>query len=164
MTPSVSVSYLGSELNDFLFASISESRNGMLLSVLSALARLDLDPWQEAAKLARLPEKTATQRLTSLIAKLPDGPSAPSNAGTVAARLVALLPHKAPPNIPSREILVGVGAMTKSRTIMYVLFMILALGIQWIAGGHQPPTGVNNAHAPATSATLAKDPPPNSGQ
>jgi hypothetical protein len=33
----------------------------MPLSVLSALARLDVDPWQEAAKLARLLEETATQ-------------------------------------------------------------------------------------------------------
>jgi hypothetical protein len=55
MAPSASVSHLGSEFDNFLFASIGESRNGMLLSVLSALARLDLDPWQEAAELARLP-------------------------------------------------------------------------------------------------------------
>ena len=164
MTPSVSGSYLGSEFNDFLFASIGESRNGMLLSVLSALARLDLDPWQEAAKLARLPEKTETQRLTSLIAELPDGPSTPSDAGTIAARLVALLPHKVLPNIPSRETLLGVGAMTKSRTIMYVIFMILVLGIQWIAASRPPPARVNNAHAPVASTALAKEPPLNSHQ
>ena len=34
----------------------------MLLSVLSALARLDIDPWQEAAQLAGLPGETATRR------------------------------------------------------------------------------------------------------
>ena len=33
----------------------------MLLSVLSALARLDIDPWQEAVQLAALPEETATR-------------------------------------------------------------------------------------------------------
>jgi hypothetical protein len=31
----------------------------LLLSVLSALARLDVDPWKEAANLAQLPEETA---------------------------------------------------------------------------------------------------------
>ena len=164
MTPSASVSRLGSEFDNFLFAPIGEDGNGMLLSVLSALARLDLDPWQEAAELARLPGKAATQRLTSWIAELPDGPSASSDAGTIAARLVALLPHKALANIPSRETLFGVGAITKSRTIMYVIFMILALGAQWIAASHQPPAQANNAHAPATSTTLTKEPPPNSRQ
>ena len=53
---------LGTEFDDFLFAPIVEDRNDMPLSVLSALARLDIDPWQEADKLARLPGETATQR------------------------------------------------------------------------------------------------------
>lgn len=93
MTHSAFASFLGSEFNDFLFAPIGEERNGMLLSVLSALARLDVDPWQEAAELARLPGEAATERLASMIAALPDGPSAPSDPRTIAARLVALLPR-----------------------------------------------------------------------
>ena len=162
MIPSASVSDLGSEFDNFLFASIGESKNGMLLSVLSVLARLDLDPWQEAAKLARLPEKAASQRLTVLIAELPDASSAPLDAETIAARLVALLPHKALPNFPSREALLGGGAAPNSRTVMYVIFMILALGVQWIAASHQPPARTNNAHALATSTASAKVPPSNS--
>ncbi|HZL59045.1 MAG TPA: hypothetical protein VFC38_05045 [Stellaceae bacterium] len=81
MTRAVSVSLLGSEFDDFLYAPVGEDGNGMRLSVLSALARLDVDPWQEAAKLARLPGKTAIERLASLIAALPDGPSAQRDAG-----------------------------------------------------------------------------------
>ena len=72
MSRSASVSVLGTGFDDFLFAPIVEDRNDMPLSVLSALARLDIDPWQEADKLARLPGETATQRLASLIAALPD--------------------------------------------------------------------------------------------
>jgi hypothetical protein len=53
--------------SEFLFAPIGEDRDGMLVSVLSGLARSDVDPWQEAARLAELPEETATQRLASLI-------------------------------------------------------------------------------------------------
>ena len=75
----------------------------MLLSVLSALARLDIDPWQEAAKLARLPGETATQRLAALIAELPDEPSADPDPVTIAARLIALLPRPTDRNIPSRK-------------------------------------------------------------
>ena len=55
----------------FLFAEIGEERNGMLLSVVSALARLDLDPWREAASLSRLQIPAATERLSSLLAPLP---------------------------------------------------------------------------------------------
>ena len=66
----------GSEFNNFLFASIGEDRNGMLVSVLSGLARSDVDPWQEAAKLAQLPGETATRELAALIGALPDRASA----------------------------------------------------------------------------------------
>ena len=115
MTRSASVSVLGSEFDDFLFAPIREDRNDMPLSVLSALARLDIDPWQEAGKLARLPGETATQRLASLIAALPDGPSAHLDPGTIAARLIALLPSRASSKIPSRGTLLDAGEVTKFR-------------------------------------------------
>jgi hypothetical protein len=67
MVRAASIFGLGREFDDFLFAPIGEEPNGMSLSVVSALARSNVDPWQEAAKLARLPAKTATQRLASLI-------------------------------------------------------------------------------------------------
>lgn len=99
MTPATSLS-LPSEFDAFLFASIVEDGNGMLLSVLSALARLDVDPWQEAANLARLPAEAATKRLASLIAILPSEPSA--DAGKIATRLIALLPGPASSKIAFR--------------------------------------------------------------
>src|SRR5271165_6143089 len=107
MTYSASVSRLESEFDDFLFAPIGEDRNGILLSVLSALARMDVDPWQEAAKLAGLPGAIATQRLASLIAALPDGASAHRDAGTIAARLVALLPRPLRSKTPAGETSTG---------------------------------------------------------
>ena len=65
----------------------------MLLSVLSALARLDLDPWFEAASLSRLPTPAATQRLASLLSTLPTQFKTPAPA--TIARLVGLLPQAA---------------------------------------------------------------------
>jgi hypothetical protein len=88
-----SFSTLGSQFDDFLFSSIGEDRNAMPLSVLSALARLDIDPWQEAAELARLPPETAKQRLASSIAALPNAWPAHLELKIIAARLVALLPR-----------------------------------------------------------------------
>src|SRR5471030_962988 len=83
-----------SAFDAFLFAPIGDDRkDGMMLSVLSALARQGVDPWQEAARLAVLPGKTATQRLASMIAALPETPSAHPDPGMIAARLIALLPR-----------------------------------------------------------------------
>src|SRR5271170_4680407 len=85
-------SLLQSEFNDFLYAPIGEESNDSVLTVLSALARLGIDPWQESARLARLSKETATQRLASIIAGLPDGRWAPADAGAIAARLIEFLP------------------------------------------------------------------------
>src|ERR1700722_275587 len=93
MTRCTSIALLGSEFDSFLFAPIGADRNGMLVSVLSALARLDVDPWQAADDLARLPQAEAIQRLALLIAPLPDSPSTHRDLGTTADRLIALLPR-----------------------------------------------------------------------
>ena len=166
MTHSSSVSYLGSEFDDFLFAAIGEDKNGMLLSVLSALARLDIDPWQEAAQLAGLPGGTATQRLASLIEALPERPSAHPDPATIAARLIALLPPPVSSNIPSRKALLSAGEVIHPRAIiyMYVIFIVFALGAQWIAASHQPPAQVDNVHTPAYSTISPQVQPPNAGQ
>jgi hypothetical protein len=42
----VTAATLGLEFDDFLFVPIGDDRNAVLLSVLSVLARLNLDPWQ----------------------------------------------------------------------------------------------------------------------
>jgi hypothetical protein len=76
MTHSTIPALLGPEFDAFLFASVDPEGEGASLSVLSALARLDVDPWREAAELARMPREVANQRLTSLIAALPDAPAA----------------------------------------------------------------------------------------
>jgi hypothetical protein len=156
MSNSASVSVLGTEFDDFLFAPIVEDRNDMPLSVLSALARLDIDPWQEADKLARLPGETATQRLASLIAALPDHPSAHLDPGTIAARLITLLPPRTRSNIPSRETLLGGGAVTNFRTVIFMIFIyviiaIFMMGAQWIAASREPPAQVDGARAPAST-------------
>jgi hypothetical protein len=98
-------SSLRSEFNEFLYAPIGEERNDTLLTVLSALARLGLDPWQESARLAQLSRQMATQSLTATIAALPNGRWAPSESPAIAARLVALLPAKGfvPPQAPKPQ-------------------------------------------------------------
>jgi hypothetical protein len=129
MTRPVWATSFGSEFDDFLFAPIGEESNGMMLSVISALARLDLDPWHETVKLAELPGETATTRLASLIAALPGVPSAHQNPEAIAARLVALLPRGHNSKVESRKVQIGADAVTKLRVgiFMYAVFILVVL-------------------------------------
>jgi hypothetical protein len=138
----------------------------MSLSVLSALARLDVDAWQEADDLAQLPGETAIQRLASLIAALPDGPAAHRNAGAIAARLIALLPRRDSSKIAPRETFIGINAVSDPRGFVYAIaiFVALVLGAQYVIAHHQPPTQVDDAPGPASSTFFPQTPPPNSGQ
>jgi len=165
MTNSVWVNRLGSEFDDFLFAPIRDEGNGMLLSVISAFARLDLDPWQEAIKLARLPEKAATERLMSLIAALPDGLSAHQAPETIAERLIALLPRRISSDIASSKTLFGAGEATKFRggIYMYVVFFVFMLVAQWIAASQHLPAH-DDARTPASITLSPQTPPTNYGQ
>jgi len=87
------------EFDEFLHAPIGEFNDEMPFSVLSALARQDLDPWEEAARLTQLPRESAIARLTSMISSSTVGPGSP--APETAARLVALLPRSNTFGIPS---------------------------------------------------------------
>jgi hypothetical protein len=80
------------ELDNFLFAALGEEQSGMMLTVVSALGRLGLDPWKEADRLADMPRTGAVQRLAPMIAAIPEGPWKREGVEAIAARLIALLP------------------------------------------------------------------------
>lgn len=61
MQAHMSMQTLQPELDDFLFAAVAEERNGMMPTVVSALGRLGLDPWQEAERFSAIPKGTAVQ-------------------------------------------------------------------------------------------------------
>jgi len=164
MTATASVSRLGSEFDDFLYAPIGEDPNGMLLSVLSALARLDVDPWQEAAKLAQLPRKRAAQRLAGLIATLPETASAEPDPVTIAARLIALLPRQTryglPGSAPARS-----AVMKKSWVVaLYAAILAAAMSTQWLFAGLQPQTPRAEAKAPSATDATPRIVPPSADQ
>lgn len=89
-----------SRYNAFLFASVGEEGNGVSLTVLSALTRLGLDPWQEAARLSDLPREAAARALAATIATLPEGDWKASDSGVIATRLVGWLPGRSAPAVP----------------------------------------------------------------
>src|SRR5471032_3329347 len=169
MMHSASIPKPGPEFDAFLFAPVGDDGNGMLLSVPSALARLDVDPWQEAANLARLPRSTATERLTSLIAALPGRPASQPDPEAIAARLIALLPSRTGSNVPTRSAISSGGNVTNRQAVVRVvvfnlIFVAFMLGSQWLASNRTSPAQV--AAAPdATSGTgPARSLTPNPGQ
>lgn len=98
LRPEYSMHY--SEFNEFLFASVGEENGGQELTVLSAFARLGLDPWGEAARLSELSNDVAIGALAATIAKLPRGDWKKSDTQSIAARLVNFLPRRR--SLPAR--------------------------------------------------------------
>jgi hypothetical protein len=84
-------SLLHSDLNDFLFAAVGDEPNGMPLNVISALTRLGMDPWEEAARLAALPKALAAESGAD-DRPIADRSTIDFGYLTVSHRLVELLP------------------------------------------------------------------------
>jgi hypothetical protein len=96
MALSAKFSLLHSELNDFLFAEMGEEESGAPLSVLSALTRLGVDPWEEGARLSDMPKEVAARGLVSMIEMFPREKRGASDVQALAERLAALLPRRTP--------------------------------------------------------------------
>lgn len=82
-----------SNLQGFLSATVWDEKNGSSLSLLSALARLGLDPWREAAQLADMPRTAAATALSSILAQLPGNDLKSSDQALLSQRLVQFLPE-----------------------------------------------------------------------
>ena len=80
------------DLDRFLFATVGDEIDGVPLSVISALTRLGLDPWQEAGRLSSLRNREAVEQLARLIAELPGLFRPLDEAREIADRLIQLLP------------------------------------------------------------------------
>jgi hypothetical protein len=129
MTLSARFSLLHSDLNDFLYASVGDEQNGMPLSVISAMTRLGVDPWDEAARLAALPKALAAEALATMIARLSIGQSAPrSDDVTVARRLAGLLPMHEHAASPAREP-ANAGVSKSVHAIMLLVCLAVAVAI-----------------------------------
>ena len=90
---SAALNPLGVDFDRFLYAQVGDDPLGGQLTVVSVLARQGLDPWEEAASLARLPVEAAVRALSALLAKLPASSEKPLDPVVVATFLVSLLPR-----------------------------------------------------------------------
>jgi hypothetical protein len=136
------------EMDSFLFADVGKEVDGIPLSVLSALARLGVDPRDEAARLSRLTSKAAASQLARLFARLPDRPWTPPELRRIAKRLVELLP--APPKGGEvRQVTSAAGRKLSSPPSRHLIYLALALSGALVFGlaahGHVTPGGNETA-------------------
>ena len=148
------------EMDPFLFASVGEEIEGIPLSVLSALARLGLDPRNEAARLSRLTSKAATSQLARMFAQLPDRPWTSPEIRRIASRLVELLP--AAPKIRENGQVTD-ATIQKPRPIAprHLIYLALALSGALVFGlvahgrdGHETAPPASQADSPTSSAPM----------
>jgi hypothetical protein len=103
----VSFQPLRPDLDNFLFAAVGAEQDGIPLSMLSALTRLGLDPWDEAGRLSSLSKREAVEQLARLIAELPGAcrplPEAREIAGALIERLPKYDSDRAAPPVRARR-------------------------------------------------------------
>jgi hypothetical protein len=121
-------SLLDSELNGFLFAPMGTEESGATLSVLSALTRLNIDPWVEGARLANLPKEAAVRALARVIALFPQEHRSAADVGETAARLADLLPRRSVTLLPASV----AGAQTRRKRVPAMWLFWIGLGLALI--------------------------------
>jgi hypothetical protein len=118
------------EFDSFLFALVGAERDGIQLSVVSALTRLGLDPWEEAGRLSSLRTGEAVEQLARLIAELPGGCRPLVEARGLASGLIERLPkHDADRPAPLTQERSSYRCPTVPRQSLYWVILALAAAV-----------------------------------
>ena len=161
----VSIARFGSEFANFLYAPIGQDNGGMPLSVLSALARQGVDPWEEAAKLTKLPEEKAVSQLVSLLATFPRATLACPDPATIASRLITLLPRRRDQVLPGLDLFAQADPAKHPEVVstlsFALIFMLLILFNIWLMGTFQASGQLPANSTPAPNAISQPSPPSN---
>jgi hypothetical protein len=152
----------GLEFQQFLYAPICEDQEGMTLSVLSALARQDIDPWTEAARLSRLPEETAVEQIIALLDALPRRIVASLDRMKVASRLSALLPRATASDLSGAQPAAAAGGQSRAALAFnwrfFYLYLCMMFLMNWImAEFHASPSAVAGSDTRTGTTTTAPD-------
>jgi hypothetical protein len=148
------VSNLPSSYDDFLFASVGEEENGMQLSVLSALARRDVDPWDEASRLAAMSKANAASTLISILDPASKKYLNPSDAQAMAARLVRLLPQGENSVADASTDTARAAALPKTHWLVWLGF---GIAISLMSPHHQAPMAKTDGSTTKSDATSQVD-------
>lgn len=124
----------GTPFDGFLYAELGQDRAGNTVSVLSALARLGRDPWDEAADLSALSSEGARKRLAGILSRFHDVPAFGQDRSATILRLVALLPtsfsQKASNgnDLSARAKAMGFGPIVALLTLIWIVVQTFVFG------------------------------------
>lgn len=140
-----------SRLNAFLFSDVGVEPNGTSLTVLSLLARLGKDPWDEAAGWAGQSKSAAVRLLTDSISQMPTNQQALDVAHSTALRLVDLLPA---PEVRKPAILTwpALAAVPKGGLLAVVYISLFLVFNLWLAAVASIPDPAAGAASPEIHA------------
>ena len=121
------------DLDKFLFAAVGDEVDGIPLSVVSALTRLGVDPWEEAGRLSLLSHREAVEQLGRLIAEVPGSSRTIGEAREIADSLIDLLPkhNTSPVSAPQLQIRLRFfkPALPQPFIIWVICFVLAAAGL-----------------------------------
>jgi len=159
IAPRTAITGFGVEFRPFLHAQLWEEENGMHLSILSALARLDLDPWEEAATLAQLPTEAASQRLSALLRALPGAPATTNADEPVYHRALDLLPvSKGPSPIETSGAIANAKSQARWRLVINLAFIASMFASLAIMAGETSRGSADNTQSTPPAAASPKFP------
>lgn len=129
----------GTPFDSFLYTTLGQDQAGNTVSVLSALARLGRDPWDEAAELSGLSSAAAQARLEGLLARCHEISAERRDPRATIPRLIALLPqgtaakrsggNMLPASVfPASVKLPGIGALIAFAVLVLFLVQTFILG------------------------------------
>ncbi len=156
MSNSHSLSALPTKYDGFLCAKVCDEASGMNLSVLSALTRMNIDPWQEATRLAAMPKAVAVETMKSMLCLVSGKTWHGSEATATAERLVNLL---APPE--KTAAVCGAEAPEQLKSYWF-LWVGLAVAFSLLTTHQQAALDASKTTSPTTIASSPNASSPNS--
>jgi len=138
------------DLDEFLFATVGDERDGMPLSVISALTALGLDPWAEATRLSSLEEGEAVKQLVLMIARLPGERWASSELRKIAVGLIERLPSASGTGVAPDSRWQPGAEIGPSKIFWLVCFLLTMVALVGMAANGSFPFGSHKELAPAS--------------
>jgi hypothetical protein len=132
------------EFDRFLHATIGTEQNGMDLSVLSLLARQNLDPWEAARQLSLLAREPAVHALSTMLERGRIGTLPVPDMPALASSLVSLLQMPTPGTAgkpawraPTPTAILTPAATHRLQVIIGITLVMLTL--RWLLAGMSAP-------------------------
>ncbi|WP_458756923.1 hypothetical protein ACSVBT_14230 [Afipia sp. TerB] len=136
-----------SDFDDFLFAVICEERDGAELSVLSALARSDVDPWEEAARISKLDVPAAEEALAAIVERAMVHGTSGQKAMTI-DRLLRLLPGQRATGKSASDAMLSRTAKTPDLGMQMLIFLVGWWSFVMVVAAFAPQKTTTGADAP----------------